>query len=76
MTRRAKLRRIFELAVEQGLSVNDLLSSIEEFSATGGSGIENYVNAELSKLEDQPTPAFDKAAVEYHLSALNQLLSN
>lgn len=67
-TRRARLKDILVAADEDGATVADLVSSIERFTAEGGSGIENY----LSFAESNPvgSKASANAAVVEQIKSL------
>ena len=47
-TRRQKLKYVLENAVANGVTTADLLGSVESFTAQGGSGIENFLDATLA----------------------------
>jgi hypothetical protein len=58
-TRRQKLRNVLVLADEADYTIADLLDSIEDFTGSGASGIENFLDGMLVTLtppepEDEP----------------------
>lgn len=57
MTRRAKLRAVFQAVVEQGGTAQTLLDDIEEFTASGNSGIENWLNRGYTRFVEKPKTA-------------------
>ena len=55
ITRRAKLRAVFEAYATEGATAADLLDSIDAFTAAGKSGIENWLNEEYAALVEVPS---------------------
>ena len=65
-TRRQKLRDVFALAEDQDYTVSDLRNDIEAFTASGGSGIENFLDDMLATLtppEPEPEETEDIGAL-------------
>lgn len=70
-TRRKKLHDVLQQAVDSGKTVYDLLLDIEEFTNSGRSGIETFLDQQL---DSQSSSKADALSAAQHIEAALSLL--